>query len=263
MIKKLGIVFIVLLIFVAAASVAYAGNPEGTGDTGTPARTYTNPAPGTSVYPPANVPAGMPSGSAQKDGGSQAGSYAGAKNDGTGDAVAAPVAADGEVVAGADKTGSADRKEDPDAAFRAAIMKVLKAGKPVNNGQFIITIKKPENIEGSITTYTYETTFEISGETEYTDAEMLIAMLNKESGVYELIELPDGDQAIDASSGAMSTELELEPGEYNLLLIAYRTSEKDPELVQYTPISVTVYRDTWLNRFMRTGKQIIDWVTGK
>lgn len=261
MIKKLGIVFIVLLIFVAAASVAYAGNPEGTGDTGTPARTYTNPAPGTSVYPPANVPAGMLSGSAQKDGGSQAGSYAGAKNDGTGDAVAAPVAADGEAVAGADKTGSADRKEDPDAAFRAAIMKVLKAGKPVNNGQFIITIKKPENIEGSITTY--ETTFEISGETEYTDAEMLIAMLNKESGVYELIELPDGDQAIDASSGAMSTELELEPGEYNLLLIAYRTSEKDPELVQYTPISVTVYRDTWWNRFRRTGKQIIDWVTGK
>ena len=147
-----------------------------------------------------------------------------------------------EAVAGADKTGSADRKEDPDAAFRAAIMKVLK-GQACEQRAIIITIKKPENIEGSITTY--ETTFEISGETEYTDAEMLIAMLNKESGVYELIELPDGDQAIDASSGAMSTELELEPGEYNLPLIAYRTSEKDPELVQYTPISVTVYRDTW------------------
>jgi len=91
----------------------------------------------------------------------------------------------------------------------------------------------------------------------------LIAMLSSESGMYEIIELPDGDRVLNIGSGALSTELELDPGEYDLLLIAYRTSEKDPEHIQYTPIAVTVFKDSWWAQLKKTGKQIIDWFGSK
>jgi len=240
MLKKLSVVFIVLLIIIAAASVAYAGNPEGIGDTGASSKT-SNVSAGTTV----NAPATSPSGTAQKDGGSLAGSNTGGKNAGAGEAITAPATAGKET--GAAKAGGAEKEEDPDAKLWRAIMKVLESGEPVDNGQLIALITSPENIGDEVTIYE-DQGLVISGFTEYTDVELLIARLNKETGVYEIIVLPDGDRTIDTSTGAFSTELELGPGKYNLLLIAYRTSEKDPDRVQYTPISVKVLKSylRWL-----------------
>ena len=57
-----------------------------------------------------------------------------------------------------------------------------------------------------------------------------MARLNGETGAYEIIELPDGDEVINAGAGAFSKILELEYGENNLLIIAYRFSERtNPE----------------------------------
>lgn len=232
MIKKLGIVFIVLLIFVAAASVAYAGNPEGTGDAVTPSsRTYPNVTSGPAVYT-GNVPAGA-SGSTQKDAGSKpaTGSAPAGKETGTSQG----------------KAGGAATGEDKEAKFWKAVVKVLEAGEPVDTGQFIVTLTSPEDLENELKLYE-DDSLTITGFVEYTDTVVLIAMLNKETGAYELIELPDGDEAIDTGSGAFSTEFKFKPGEYNLLLIAYRASEMDPDRVQYTPISCKVLRSylRWL-----------------
>ena len=272
MLKKLCVVFIVLLIFIAAVSTAYAKPPE-EGDSGASSKTTVNAPSGTSatsnasavspassIVAPANIPANLSSNnSTQKDEGSQTGPNASVKNTAAGDTKTAAASAEKETAGGTEK--DTEQKEDPDAAFWRAIRKVLESGKPVSNGLSVVTIKKPENIDGDVTTY--GKTFEISFESEYTDVEILIAMLNSETGVYETIELPDGDRVLNIGSGALSTELELDPGEYDLLLIAYRTSEKDPERVQYTPISVTVFKDSWWGQFKKTGKQIIDWFSGK
>ena len=55
--------------------------------------------------------------------------------------------------------------------------------------------------------------FEITGITEYTDVEIKVARLNGETGAYEIIELSDGDEVINAGAGAFSKILELEYGE--------------------------------------------------
>jgi len=241
MLKKLGIVFIVLLIFIAAASTVYAGHDE-KGNNGAPLNTTVNTPSGTSANTPAGTPANTPSNnSSQKDGGSQTGSNPAAKSTNPGETKTAAETADKGTAGGTEKV--TEKKEDPEEAFWRAIRKVLKAGKPVDNGQFIVTITSPEKIDGNITTY--DKCFDIAGVTEYTDVEILIAMLNNETGEYEIIDLPDGDKAIDASTGAFQTELELDLGECNLMLIAYRTSEKNPDKVQYNSISVTVYRSFW------------------
>lgn len=271
MLKKLSVVFIMLLIFIVAVSAAYAKPEEG--NTGTSSKTTVNAPSGTSatsnaaaalpansIVAPSNIPVSLPSNnSTQKDGGSQTGSNVAFKTTGTGETKTNAASAEKETSGGTEK--DKEQKEDPDAAFWRAIRKVLEAGKPVSNGQSVVTIKKPENIEGDVTTY--GKTFEISFESEYTDVEILIAMLSSESGMYEIIELPDGDRVLNIGSGALSTELELDPGEYDLLLIAYRTSEKDPEHIQYTPIAVTVFKDSWWAQLKKTGKQIIDWFGSK
>ena len=87
------------------------------------------------------------------------------------------------------------------------------------------TINVPDNIEEQVSIYGTELDF--SGETEYTDIEILIARLNSETGMYQIIELPDGDDMMAAGSGVFSKVIELEYGENNLLIISYRSSEKD------------------------------------
>jgi hypothetical protein len=230
MLKKISVVFVVLLVFIIAASAAFAGNPDGTGDTNAPA-------PG-----------------AAQNNGSPAGPNVVPDGENPGET--------GTETAPEDQENAADEgeTEDPDAAFRSAIQRVLDAGVPVDNGQFIVTITKPENIGEKMSTYGRE--FEITGITEYTDVEIKVARLNGETGAYEIIELPDGDEVINAGAGAFSKILELEYGENNLLIIAYRFSEKDESRIQYNSISVTALRRTLEQMLIRFRNSLIDFFSG-
>ncbi|NMA32969.1 MAG: hypothetical protein GX940_00235, partial [Clostridiaceae bacterium] len=130
-------------------------------------------------------------------------------------------------------------------------------GVPVDNGQFIMTINVPDNIEEQVSIYGTELDF--SGETEYTDIEILIARLNSETGMYQIIELPDGDDMIAAGSGVFSKVIELEYGENNLLIISYRSSEKDATRIQYNSISVMALKEEGRQAAVRTDWSIIDF----
>ena len=143
---------------------------------------------------------------------------------------------------------------------RIRIREVLDAGVPVDNGQTIVNITVPENIGERMSIYGRE--FEISGITEYTDVEIIVARLNGETGVYEILELPDGDDVIYAGAGAFSQILELEYGENNLLIISYRSSEKDESMIQYNSISVTALRRTLEQMLIRVRNTLIDLFGG-
>jgi hypothetical protein len=231
MFKKLGIIFIVLMVFIIAASAASANNTENAGDTGAPV--YNN---------------------IQKDGDSLAYPVTAQWSADTGEAkreAASP---------GSETVGEPVAEEDPDAAFWRAIQEVLDAGVPVDNGQSIVNITVPENIGERMSIYGRE--FEISGITEYTDVEIIVARLNGETGVYEILELPDGDDVIYAGAGAFSQILELEYGENNLLIISYRSSEKDESMIQYNSISVTALRRTLEQMLIRVRNTLIDLFGG-
>ena len=157
----------------------------------------------------------------------------------------------------ADDTENAEDKSNPETEFRLSIRKVLEAGVPVDNGQFIMTINVPDNIEEQVNIYGKELDF--SGETEYTDIEILIARLNSETGMYQIIELPDGDDMIAAGSGVFSKVIELEYGENNLLIIYYRSSEKDATLIQYNSISVMALKEEGRQAAVRNDWSIIDF----
>lgn len=240
MLKKLGFVFIVLMIFIAAMTAVYAGNDDITGEKTVPAsntaqkNSFANTEQNT--VPKSTNPGETKTGTASGETGTAAGTTDTEK---------------------ADDTENAEDKSNPETEFWLSIRKVLEAGVPVDNGQFIMTINVPDNIEEQVNIYGKELDF--SGVTEYTDIEILIARLNSETGMYQIIELPDGDDMIAAGSGVFSKVIELEYGENNLLIISYRSSEKDATRIQYNSISVMALKEEGRQAAVRTDWSIIDF----
>lgn len=154
---------------------------------------------------------------------------------------------------------------DPQAEIHASIAKTLKSGDVDDNGQFIMTVRNPENIGEEVNTYSRRVN--ISGSTRYSDLIVKIAKRNKETGEYYIIELPDGDESIPVLSDYFSVELDLEYGENNLLLISYRKSESDPSMVQYNVIKINIYKETIPQKIARAtkkiGETVLDLFTGK
>jgi len=154
---------------------------------------------------------------------------------------------------------------DPQAEIRESIAKTLKSGDVADNGQFIMTVRNPENISEEVNTYSKRVN--IAGSTKYSDLIVLIAKLDKETGTYNIIELPDGDESIPVLSDYFSVELDLEYGENNLLLISYRQSETDTSMIQYNVIKINIYKETIPQKIARAtkkfGETVLDIFTGK
>lgn len=249
MLKKLGFVFIVLMIFIAAMTAVYAGNDDVAGENSAPA---TKVSPVNSTAPVSNA--------AQKNNAATADQNTAPESTDLGETKTGTVSAETGIADGtanAEKADNTENETDPETEFRLAIRKVLEEGVPVDNGQFIMTINVPDNIEEQVSIYGTELDF--SGETEYTDIEILIARLNSETGMYQIIELPDGDDMIAAGSGVFSKVIELEYGENNLLIISYRSSEKDATRIQYNSISVMALKEEGRQAAVRNDWSIIDF----
>jgi len=128
----------------------------------------------------------------------------------------------------------------------------LKNGAALDNGQFIMTITKPENNKDS----TYKKSYIISGKSEFDDVVISAARLNRKTGEYELIRNTDGDSSWGIGSGIFSTEIILIDGVNNLLFISYRKSEMDEGKIQFNSITVELLPESITEKVTRKVAEI-------
>jgi len=149
-----------------------------------------------------------------------------------------------EAAAGAGEETEADkaRKE-----FDTEYISALKNGKALDNGQFIMTITKPENDKDS----TYKKSYVISGKSDYDDVIISVARLNKETGEYELIKNTDGESSWGIGSGIFSTEILLVKGVNNLMIISYRKSEMVAGKIQFNCITVELLPESLAEKIVK------------
>lgn len=145
---------------------------------------------------------------------------------------------------------NAEKETEADKArkeFDSRYISVLKNGEALDNGQFIMTITKPENDKDS----TYKKSYVISGKSEYDDVVISVARLNRDTGEYELITNTDGERSWGIGSGVFSTEILLVKGVNNLMLISYRKSEMVAEKIQFNSITVELLPESLAEKIVK------------
>ncbi len=249
MFKKLVVIITALIICISSSMVVFAGNTEGSGAAGSP------------VYN------SIVKSSEQKVEADNNDSKDTTENQR--ETALSSTAAEGTEKKAEDaeqKSQDAEKKaEDPDAEVKKVINEALISGDITDNGQFIMNINNPENID--VITNTYSKKLNISGNTEYDDLVVLLARFNRASGIYEIMDLPDGDESIQVLSGYFSIELDLELGENKLLLISYRSTEEAEAMIQYNVITTNFYKETIPQKIVRStielGEAVLEFFTGK
>jgi hypothetical protein len=136
--------------------------------------------------------------------------------------------------------------------FNSEYESTLKNGEALDNGQFIMTITKPENDKDS----TYKKSYIISGKSEFDDVVISVARLNRKTGEYELIRNTDGDRSWGIGSGIFSTEILLIDGVNNLLFISYRKSEMVEGKIQFNSVTVELLPESITDKVTRKAAEI-------
>jgi len=136
--------------------------------------------------------------------------------------------------------------------FYSEYESVLKNGVALDNGQFIMTITKPEKDKDS----TYKKSYIISGKSEFDDVVISVARLNRKTGEYELIRNTDGDISWGIGSGIFSTEILLVDGVNNLLFISYRKSEMVEGKIQFNSITVELLPESITDKITKKVAEI-------
>jgi hypothetical protein len=114
-----------------------------------------------------------------------------------------------------DKAADAALKE-----FEDAVRSILKKGQAMDNGDFIMTITRPENDRDS----TYFKTYNVTGRSDYSDLVVSIFKYDEEVGEYVPMTNTDGESSWDCL-GIFSTDIELAVGANKIMIHAYRKSE--------------------------------------
>jgi hypothetical protein len=114
-----------------------------------------------------------------------------------------------------DKVADAALKE-----FEDAVRSILKKGQAMDNGDFIMTITRPENDKDS----TYFKTYNVTGRSDYSDLVVSIFKYDEEVGEYVPMTNTDGESSWDCI-GIFSTDIELAVGANKIMIQAYRKSE--------------------------------------
>lgn len=157
------------------------------------------------------------------------------------------ITADAEAGAGEETESDKARKE-----FNDKYINALKDGKALDNGQFIMTITKPENDKDS----TYKKSYVISGKSAYDDVVISVARLNRDTGEYELIKNTDGESSWGIGSGVFSTEILLVKGVNNLMFISYRKSEMVAEKIQFNSVTVELLPESLAEKIVKKATDI-------
>jgi hypothetical protein len=248
MFKKLVVILIAFTILVSSPMTVFAGNPEGSG-----------------ISEPSAANGTVKNAGQQTNAGKTEAKDQAAQTQKSDDTQAQK----GDTPVTEAAAGENEKKEDPQAEIKAAVNEVLKSGSVEDNGQFLMTINNPKDL--TKIEKQYSNIYNVSGSTSHNDLIILLAKLNKTTGEYELVELPDGDESIPVLSGYFSVVVDLELGENNFLLISYRASEKLPDKVQYNIFTVEHYKETIPQKIFRPviekaiefKDNVLDLFTGK
>ena len=111
--------------------------------------------------------------------------------------------------------------------FEAKIQSILKKGQAMDNGDFIMTITRPENDKDS----TYYKTYNITGKSDYDDLIVSIFRYDEKTGEYVPMTNTDGESSWECL-GIFSTDIELEIGANTIMIHAYRKSEMTASRLQ-------------------------------
>ncbi|MGI6668273.1 MAG: hypothetical protein ACOX4M_02180 [Acetivibrionales bacterium] len=104
--------------------------------------------------------------------------------------------------------------------FEEKVRSILKNGQAIDNGDFIMTITRPENDRDS----TYYKTYNITGKSDYNDVVISIFRYDEDTGEYVPMTNTDGESSWDCL-GIFSTDIKLEIGANKIMIHAYRKSE--------------------------------------
>ncbi|MGE5613624.1 MAG: hypothetical protein ACM3XR_04400 [Bacillota bacterium] len=104
--------------------------------------------------------------------------------------------------------------------FEDKVRSILKNGQAIDNGDFIMTITRPEKDKDS----TYYKTYNITGKSEYSDVVISIYRYDENAGEYVPMTNTDGESSWDCL-GIFSTDIGLEVGANKIMIQAYRKSE--------------------------------------
>lgn len=105
--------------------------------------------------------------------------------------------------------------------FEDAVRSILKNGQAIDNGDFIMTITRPENDKDS----TYYKTYNVTGINDYNDLVVSIFRYDENINEYVPMTNTDGQSSWDCLPGLFSKDIELEIGANKIMIHAYRKSE--------------------------------------
>lgn len=222
MLKKMCALLVVLIMITASTAIAFAGNPDGIGNTSSPAI--------------ADMQQSSTTGSSVS----------------TGD-VKTGTTSEGAISGTEANNAKNNKLVSPKPDFESIFQNALKNGRAMDNGQFMVIITSPDKDKDS----TYKKSYILSGNSEYDDVIISIAKYNDATGEYEQMSNTDGESSWEISSaGFFSKEILLTKGTNKIKIMSYSAAQKEESKLQINCFTIELLDETIAERVVKKTAEI-------